>query len=57
MALESPIESSKADQVADFERAKAFSLEYMEVMPADGYAFKPTEENTRSFGSVEISGD
>ncbi|AWW00626.1 DinB family protein [Arcticibacterium luteifluviistationis] len=47
MALESP-SASKTDMLADFERAKAFSIEYLEAMPADGYAFKPTED-IRSF--------
>ncbi|WP_341226791.1 DinB family protein [uncultured Arcticibacterium sp.] len=47
MALDTP-STSKSDMIADFERAKAFSLEYMEAMPADAYAFKPTED-IRSF--------
>lgn len=29
--------------VADFERAKALSLEYVEAMPADKFDYKPTE--------------
>jgi len=48
MAIESPIEGSKSAHIADFERAKAFSLESMEAMPEDGYNFKPTED-IRSF--------
>lgn len=37
-----------AEKVKDWERAKAYTLEYMEAMPADKYDFKPTEE-IRSF--------
>ncbi len=37
-----------AEKVKDWERAKAYTLEYMEAMPADKYDFKPTEE-VRSF--------
>ena len=33
---------------ADWERAKAFTMEYLEAMPADKYDFKPTPE-IRSF--------
>jgi uncharacterized damage-inducible protein DinB len=38
----------KENLIADFERAKAYSLDYLNAMPADGYAYKPTED-TRSF--------
>ncbi|MFT5887046.1 MAG: putative damage-inducible protein DinB [Arcticibacterium sp.] len=48
MAIESPIEGSKSAHIEDFKRAKAFSLEYMEAMPENGYNFKPTED-IRSF--------
>ncbi len=34
--------------IADWERAKAFTLEYLEAMPAEGYSFKPVAE-IRSF--------
>lgn len=34
--------------VADWERAKAYTLEYLEVMPSDKYDLKPTPE-MRSF--------
>lgn len=34
--------------VADWERAKAFTMEYLEAMPADQYGLKPTPE-IRSF--------
>lgn len=47
MALDGPT-ASKSDMLADFERAKAFSIEYLEAMPADAYDFKPTED-VRSF--------
>lgn len=35
-------------QIADWERAKVFTKEYLDAMPEDGYAFKPTPE-MRSF--------
>jgi uncharacterized damage-inducible protein DinB len=37
-----------AKQVAEWERAKAYTKEYLDAMPDDGYAFKPTPE-IRSF--------
>lgn len=46
MALET--NDTKGQLLADFERAKAFTAEYMEAMPADGFAFKPTPD-IRSF--------
>lgn len=36
------------DMVKDWERAKAYTLEYLEAMPADKYNLKPTPE-MRSF--------
>lgn len=36
------------DMVKDWERAKAYTLEYLEAMPADKYDLKPTPE-MRSF--------
>jgi uncharacterized damage-inducible protein DinB len=30
--------------VADYERAKAMSLEYVDAMPADKFSYKPTDE-------------
>ena len=30
--------------VADYERAKAMSLEYVDAMPADKFGYKPTDE-------------
>lgn len=35
-------------QIADWERAKVFTKEYLDAMPDDGYGFKPTPE-MRSF--------
>jgi uncharacterized damage-inducible protein DinB len=37
-----------AKYAADWERAKAYTKEYLDAMPDDGYAFKPTPE-VRSF--------
>ena len=39
---------SKETQVADWERAKIYTKEYLDAMPDDGYSFKPTPE-MRSF--------
>ncbi|TLV00962.1 DinB family protein [Dyadobacter luticola] len=33
-----------AKMTADWERAKVFTKEYLDAMPDDGYAFKPTPE-------------
>ena len=41
-------QSSLADMVKDWERAKAYTKEYLDVMPETGYALKPTPE-MRSF--------
>jgi len=41
-------QGAASEKVKDWERAKAYTLEYMEAMPADKYDFKPTEE-VRSF--------
>lgn len=41
-------QSSTDDMVKDWERAKAYTLEYLEAMPADKYDLKPTPE-MRSF--------
>jgi uncharacterized damage-inducible protein DinB len=37
-----------AKQIADWERAKAYTKEYLDAMPDDGYALKPTPD-IRSF--------
>jgi uncharacterized damage-inducible protein DinB len=39
---------TSADMVVDWERAKAYTKEYLDAMPADKYGFKPTPE-MRSF--------
>jgi uncharacterized damage-inducible protein DinB len=39
-----------ARQIADWERAKEYTKEYLDAMPDDGYAFKPTPE-IRSFAA------
>jgi uncharacterized damage-inducible protein DinB len=41
-------ESIKAHMVADWERAKIYTKEYLDAMPEDGINFKPTPE-IRSF--------
>ncbi|WP_138477374.1 DinB family protein [Dyadobacter bucti] len=41
-------QTSRSKQIADWERAKVFTKEYLDAMPEDGYAFKPTPE-IRSF--------
>lgn len=41
-------QNSFSRYVKDWERAKEFTKEYLEAMPEDGYAFKPTPE-IRSF--------
>ena len=37
-------QTSIDQMVADWERAKAYTLEYLEAMPADKYSLKPTPE-------------
>ena len=39
---------TQAQQVAEWQRAKAYTKAYLDAMPADGYGFKPTPE-IRSF--------
>jgi uncharacterized damage-inducible protein DinB len=41
-------QTTVAKQLADWERAKTFTMEYLDAMPEDGYALKPTAE-IRSF--------
>ena len=41
-------QSWKEKQIADWERAKVYTKEYLDAMPDDGYSFKPTPE-MRSF--------
>lgn len=48
-STDAPITSDeKAAIVADWERAKAYSLDYLEAMPADAYGYKPNDD-VRSF--------
>lgn len=39
---------TQAEMVKEWQRAKAYTKEYLDAMPADGYTFKPTPE-IRSF--------
>ncbi|RPG28415.1 MAG: damage-inducible protein DinB [Muricauda sp. TMED12] len=48
MAMNSVKAQKVSDLVADWERAKAYTLEYLETMPADKFDLKPTPE-IRSF--------
>lgn len=41
-------QSPYVDLVKEWERAKTFTMEYLEAMPESGYSFKPTPE-VRSF--------
>ena len=41
-------QGTSADRIAEWERAKAYTKEYLDVMPESGYALKPTPE-MRSF--------
>jgi uncharacterized damage-inducible protein DinB len=41
-------QSSLEDMIKDWERAKIYTKEYLDAMPAEGYALKPTPE-MRSF--------
>src|SRR6201996_180310 len=35
---------TKEQMIADWQRAKAYTKEYLDAMPEDGYSFKPTPE-------------
>ncbi|CAG5003731.1 hypothetical protein DYBT9275_03218 [Dyadobacter sp. CECT 9275] len=49
LAVPAAFSQSDVDkQVANWERAKIYTKEYLDTMPEDGYAFKPTAE-IRSF--------
>jgi uncharacterized damage-inducible protein DinB len=37
-------QTQTARMTADFERAKTYTKQYLDAMPEDGYAFKPTAE-------------
>lgn len=43
-----PLQNPVNDMVKDWERAKAYTKEYLDVMPEKGYSLKPTKE-MRSF--------
>lgn len=49
----SPNRATVAQMTADWERAKTFTKEYLDAMPDDGYAFKPTPE-IRSFADMML---
>ncbi len=44
-------------QIADWERAKTYTMEYLDAMPADGYAFKPTPEMRTFAGQMSHLAD
>lgn len=48
-----PQRASIAQMTTDWERAKNYTKEYLDAMPDDGYAFKPTPE-IRSFADVML---
>lgn len=52
---EASADSLKAQMVRDWERAKRSTLEFVELMPEEGYAFKPTPE-MRSFAEQLLHG-
>jgi len=49
----SPQRATVAQMTTDWERAKTFTKEYLDAMPDDGYAFKPTPE-IRSFADMML---
>ncbi|MCY7351496.1 MAG: DinB family protein [Cytophagaceae bacterium] len=49
--FQSPQRATVAQLTADWERARVYTKEYLDAMPDDGYAFKPTPE-IRSFAEV-----
>ena len=48
MATSLQAQTPKAERIKDWERARAFTKEYLDAMPESGYALKPTKE-MRSF--------
>src|SRR5438874_1420275 len=42
-------EDIKAQMVADWQRAKAYTIDYLNTMPADKYSFYPVDSIKRSF--------
>ena len=51
--FDAPQRAPLAQMTADWERAKNYTKEYLDVMPDDGYAFKPTPD-IRSFADVML---
>ncbi len=49
----SPQRATVAQMTTEWERAKVFTKEYLDTMPDDGYAFKPTPE-VRSFAEMML---
>ena len=45
-------QTATADIVKDWERAKAYTKEYLDAMPESGYSFKPTKEMRSFAGQV-----
>jgi uncharacterized damage-inducible protein DinB len=48
MATSLQAQTPKAERIKDWERARAFTKEYLDAMPESGFALKPTKE-MRSF--------
>jgi hypothetical protein len=48
MAQALSLEDIKVQMIKDWERAKAYTIEYLNTMPAEKYTFKATD-STRSF--------
>lgn len=42
-------EQIKAQMVADWQRAKTYTMDYLNTMPADKYSFQPVDSIKRSF--------
>jgi uncharacterized damage-inducible protein DinB len=42
-------EQIKAQMVADWQRAKAYTVDYLNTMPADKYSFQPVDSIKRNF--------
>ena len=45
-------QTATADILKDWERAKAYTKEYLDAMPESGYSFKPTKEMRSFSGQV-----
>lgn len=51
--FDAPQRTTLPQMTTDWERAKNYTKEYLDAMPDDGYAFKPTPE-IRSFAEVML---